>query len=72
MFIDIPLATLVTHFEEHEYGSQMGVLWTQTTASTTHIEIEKDPQTGTAYTLYTQAPPEGYFPPTEAPASFDF
>lgn len=73
MFIDIPLAALVTHFEDHEYEDPMDVLWTQApTTSTTHLEIAKDPQTGVAYTLYTNAPPEGYFPPNEASASFDF
>lgn len=70
VFIDIPSASLVTTSDYHEVTDGYLSHFYQSDYSVV-MEIDQDPKTGVAYTLYQGAPPEGYFPP-ETPPAFDF
>jgi hypothetical protein len=69
VFIDIPRGFLVVEYEDHEYFDGIAN-WYTNSAYSSRLDIQT--VEGVAYKIHTGAPPEGYFPPSAAPAPFDF
>lgn len=70
VFIEIPLASLITEAQEEEVDIGAAVFYSASVVRS-YLQMDEDSK-GVCYTIMTQSPPEGYFPTTSAPAGFDF